>query len=371
MQRIHKIVDNTLITKPPLTLSPKPPKTPNRLKRKVPLTVCIASICNSSTIFGASDRMITSGDIEFEPDLDSLELPPLNYPLSVQRNNNTKIFGITSSVVAMTAGDSGLQAEIMGITHILIKAVIAKTPTQWLLVRDAVDAYAQAYEQAKSKRRQMQVFSKYGLDEAAFISTQVKMSRDFVLKVTGEIANFESTFVASYPIETIITGVDQEDGYVYPHIYTVIKSVGGDSITCNDSIGFSAIGSGARHAESQFMLAGHSRYASSPETLLLTYLAKKRSEVAPGVGKGTDMFTIGPNTGSFAMLSNIEDISMENIDTIYQSVKNGEDKVFKRAQKRMKKYIEEVFKLRAEKQQSQQQQITAQSDSSQPPAESS
>jgi hypothetical protein len=42
------------------------------------------------------------------------------------------------------------------------------------------------------------------------------------------------------------------------------------------------------------MLAGHSPFSSSPETLLLTYLAKKRSEIAPGVGKGTDMFIIGP-----------------------------------------------------------------------------
>ena len=48
----------------------------NKFKRKVPMTVCIAAICdNNTTILGACDRMMTSGDVEFEPALDSLTPP--------------------------------------------------------------------------------------------------------------------------------------------------------------------------------------------------------------------------------------------------------------------------------------------------------
>jgi hypothetical protein len=73
-------------------------------------------------------------------------------------------------------------------------------------------------------------------------------------------------------------------------------------VSCNDGIGFAAIGIGARHAESQIMLNKHSWNSPSVDSALLGYIAKKRSEVAPGVGEGTDVFTIGPVVGSLVIL---------------------------------------------------------------------
>src|SRR5215207_7140862 len=66
-------------------------------------------------------------------------------------------------------------------------------------------------------------------------------------------------------------------------------------LSCEDVVGFASVGSGSRHAESQMMLARHAWNADLDPTLLTTYLAKKRAEVAPGVGTETDMFMItGP-----------------------------------------------------------------------------
>ncbi len=60
------------------------------------------------------------------------------------------------------------------------------------------------------------------------------------------------------------------------------------------NIGFAAIGIGAEHAKSEFMFA---RFAPSAwflgSTVMLVYAAKRRAEVAPGVGKDTDLRVIG------------------------------------------------------------------------------
>ena len=304
------------------------------------MTVCIAAICQEkATILGACDRMMTAGDIEFEPDLDSLNKPsdsPLIY------NTNAKIFQLTTSIVAMTAGDSGLQAEVIASTRAKVSERISAEPQKWLDVKDAVDFYLESYNKAKAKRVHDFVFAPLGLDANTFLSRQHELNANFILDVTKRLQRFESDFQDMHGADTIITGIDTT-----PHIYRITKSLNGNDATCCDSIGFAAIGSGARHAESQFMLSGHNPHSDRDETLLLTYLAKKRSEIAPGVGKGTDMFVIGPGLGSFAMLANIQDFNMKEIDSIYKKMEQEQAKRFQAAKEKTKQYIAAMFAARA------------------------
>jgi len=72
---------------------------------------------------------------------------------------------------------------------------------------------------------------------------------------------------------------------------------------CEDQTAFVAIGSGGRHAESQFMLAKYSGGVPNAEALLLAYSAKRNAEIAPGVGAETDIFVIGPGVGVSSELS--------------------------------------------------------------------
>jgi hypothetical protein len=74
-------------------------KYPRKFKRKVPLTVCIAAICEGGIVLGACDKMMTAGDVEFEP--------------QAPTGRSMKVFPITNSIAVMTAGDSGLQSEIV------------------------------------------------------------------------------------------------------------------------------------------------------------------------------------------------------------------------------------------------------------------
>ena len=59
------------------------------------MTVCIAAICDEGTmVAGASDRMITAADIEFEPP-------------------QPKIWPLTNSIIAMYSGDTSFLTEVL------------------------------------------------------------------------------------------------------------------------------------------------------------------------------------------------------------------------------------------------------------------
>jgi hypothetical protein len=165
------------------------------------------------------------------------------------------------------------------------------------------------------------------------------MSKEFIDNITKELVNFQMPSIA-----TIICGIDMTG----PHIFTVSNEYSTCRVNCNDSVGFASVGSGSRHAESQFMLASHSRSSPLPETLLLTYSSKKRSEIAPGVGKGTDMFVIGPQLGSFAMLSGPKAIiDIQKLDEIDKRVEIRAKKSLIKAKNEANEYVEEIYKKRA------------------------
>ena len=63
------------------------------------------------------------------------------------------------------------------------------------------------------------------------------------------------------------------------------------------------------------MYAGHTRTATTAQALLNIFWAKKRAEVAPGVGSETDMFMVGPALGS---LTGIREEVIQQMERIYR-----------------------------------------------------
>lgn len=63
-------------------------------------------------------------------------------------------------------------------------------------------------------------------------------------------------------------------------------------ITQHDDVGFLSIGGGGIHSSAYFMQLPYKHHALYPSAVLTTFLAKKRAEIAPGVGSLTDMFLI-------------------------------------------------------------------------------
>jgi 20S proteasome alpha/beta subunit len=97
------------------------------------VTVCVAAICNDSAVVGAADRMITAGDVEFEPP-------------------QTKIEVITSSIAIMIAGDIAVHVEILNELRGQVAAEISATPTQWLSVKNVANWYYEHFQRARNSR---------------------------------------------------------------------------------------------------------------------------------------------------------------------------------------------------------------------------
>jgi 20S proteasome alpha/beta subunit len=222
------------------------------------MTVCIAAKCvnlsGQEIVVGASDRMLTAGDIEFEPPL-------------------TKIYGLASHAVAMISGDAADQAEIISAT----RRRLAQGPVAD--VRSIVNIYSEEYAAHRRRVASSHFLEPLGLDFPTLKNGSVEPSILSNLVTQLQTSRLHTS--------AIIAGVDG----IGSHIYVVEDP--GIPRFC-DNIGFAAIGYGQNHAESLFMFRQYSWQWTPDKALFLVYAAKKRAEVAPGVGRETDLFVILP-----------------------------------------------------------------------------
>ncbi|MEX0802560.1 MAG: hypothetical protein WD738_21175 [Pirellulales bacterium] len=221
------------------------------------MTVCIAAICQISIeqqiVIGAADHKVTAGDIQFEPDTQKIYY-----------------FNSHGGIIGLMAGDLAAQKEICD-------CVWYRQPQS---VREAVRFYCRELGEFNKRQAEQIVLAPLGLTMESFLQDQQRMSPDFAEQIRYDMRQERAE------IETIICGVDVSR---VAQIYTVEPD--GRS-SCNNSTGFTAIGDGANHALSQFMFARYTPRTLMSHALMLTYTAKKRAEVAPGVGRDTDLFFV-------------------------------------------------------------------------------
>lgn len=296
------------------------------------MTICVAAIGVNGLIIAAADRMKTGGDIEFEPRKN--ENPEMAW------GSGSKILPITTSITALTAGDSSLQAEILQHVYLDTSARIKSQPSEWWLVEDVAHLYVAHYDKIKRGRAASAILAPLGLDLETFLERQSTMSADLVASIARELQVYEMPGVL-----TIFVGVDPTASHIF--VTSNCNSENICRLTCSDTTGFAAIGSGARHALSQFMLAGYHRQAPTSETVFQTYLAKKRAEIAPGVGKETDMFTIGPELG---FSSFIRPEIMSEIDGIYRNYDRSEKALRKKASESAEAFEKKLIESRPKQQ---------------------
>ncbi len=277
------------------------------------MTVCVAAIAENSCVIGASDRMLTAGDVQFEP-------------------QQTKILRVTPSIAIMMAGDSGLQADIVQRLQPIVSELLADDEDALLPVVDVAEEYARLHTQARSKLASAAILAPLGLDSDTFLSRQKELAPRLVSQLSRELLNFDCPLV-----QTIIAGVDATG----PHLY----ALNGAAIMCRDAVGFAAIGAGYWHSDSYLMVAGHTRHRVFSDSLLATYAAKKRAEVAPGVGEATDMFMIGPAAGSYLPIG---DHVLATLSDIHRTMRAKQQEADDDAQNKVKKFVEGVIRTAAE-----------------------
>lgn len=224
------------------------------------MTVCIAALCTWAPpaqlmIVGSSDRLLTAGDIEFEPP-------------------QQKIYQFSRHIIALISGDAQAQISICDATRAHFST---SAPSS---VNELADVFAENLAIYRRRQAEYTFLKPLNLDQESFLSRQNELSPQLATALANDLLN------SRIEVETIIAGADNS-GY---HIFVVLDP---GIVKCSDSVGFAAIGIGQRHAESAFMLSRYSRQWQYQRALLLTYAAKKRAEVAPGIGVWTDFFFIG------------------------------------------------------------------------------
>jgi hypothetical protein len=278
------------------------------------VTVCVAAIYDGG-IIGASDRMLTAGDIEFEP-------------------NQTKILDLTNSITLLLAGDSALQMDILYRVRSDVRKRITDEPTNWWTVKEVAELYVHYYNDERRKRSANAFLAPLGLDHDSFIGRQQELAPELVTQLATELINFELPEVS-----TIFSGTD----LLGSHIYVA----NGADITCHDAVGFAAIGAGYWHADSQLMFGSHNKYRPFAESLMLVYSAKKRAEVAPGVGEATDMFVIDGLGGHTPVGYHV----LGELEKIYQTAQEEEKKIAEQAEKKAVQYVKEILTAATPKEQ--------------------
>jgi 20S proteasome alpha/beta subunit len=247
------------------------------------VTVCVATMCRLELegvvfplVIGTSDRMLTYGDVQFEP-----QAP--------------KIVRLAHSVAVMTAGDIGVHAEIISGVRVDVTEWIAANPGKAISVEDVARAYSRRYNELKVRRAEQAILAPLGLSAGAFLNGEV--AGELASELMEQMQRFREL-----GIEAIVGGVDS----LGAHIFTLDNG----RIYCADRVGFASVGAGYWHANSHLMGINHTATRAFPETLFHTFYAKRRAEIAPGVGTETDMFIAGAAVNGYmdvipAMLSGL------------------------------------------------------------------
>lgn len=272
------------------------------------MTICVAALYNNrQCVLAAADRMLTAGNIQFEPP-------------------QPKVAQATSSIAFLLAGDSTTQTVLCNRTQTIIDNAIRQSPDEWINVCDVAEAYGRFYASFKHEQATQALLAPFGLSGQNFIDNQQAMSPQLVQMLATEMLNFQLP-----PVQTLVVGVDSSGAHIY--------LVDNGHVSCHDSVGFAAIGSGTAHAQSQFMFSRFTPSSTFTRTLTLIYAAKKRAEVAPGVGVDTDLFLVGPQLGSFLT---IDPNHLGHLSNIYHQLRAQEQQAVKTAEESVHSYVEEI-----------------------------
>jgi 20S proteasome alpha/beta subunit len=229
--------------------------------RAKPLTVGIGAICeDGKSAVVAADKMVTFGA-----------------PMSLQTEPPTlkKIIHLTERTLLVFSGSTSDGEEIITGTMPAI-AVAPKQP-----ISHIAEAVRASY--AKHKQRRIEENILIPLLGADFKQFQALIAQSAASQLLQQVLGL----VSQHNLQTdlLVAGIDDSGA----HIFTITHP---GQLLPLATTGFGAIGSGAVHAGVRLSLGQHTQAASLVDTIYNVYEAKRASEVAPGVGKLTDLAVI-------------------------------------------------------------------------------
>ena len=244
------------------------------------MTICLALVCeNQKSIVAVADRMV------------SVEFLYLEF-----EQQTRKIDQIGGTFVALTSGDA------LGHTNIIREATEEISKMSQPTVLEVASEVEERFIQHRQSLAEKSVLRRVGLDYTTFLQQQSNLTPELISALMSEYQAVE------LEIEVLVAGIDTSGAHLYQ-----INDPG--IATCFDSIGYGAIGSGLPHAEGFLAEADYFPLISLNRAIWLAYVAKRRSERAPGVGSSyTDVLTIREGSG----VGFLNAASMDNLALMYQ-----------------------------------------------------
>lgn len=225
------------------------------------MTVCLGALCADTDGTGpravvvASDRMITLGGLtEFEHDV-------------------PKVAAISDKIVALMAGDAVRGSRLM---RELRRGIPAGPST----VEQVANVAAMMYARHRQQQLDTELFIPRGITMQQYYGSMQQMLPQLV----GAIDQYMLGF--NYGTDFLLAGVDDGGAHLF--------SLGNPGGAASDleMVGFHAIGSGFLHALQSMIGFAHTPHRTLQETVFAVFASKRRAEVAPGVGKETDMLIV-------------------------------------------------------------------------------
>jgi hypothetical protein len=267
------------------------------------VTICVAALAGSSMIVAASDRTLTVSGIY-----------TVKSPLA-------KWWKVTDTIIAMLSGDMDFQWEILQALQSDLNA--GKPWPEWQ-VREVANLYRKHYDAACGRIAEQEILSKARLDFPALHRGR-HLPASLVTNLTQKLDSM------TYPdAGVLIVGRDATGHH--------ICQVEDGNLVGRDASGHASTGIGARHADSTFALWEHGPVTPLADTLFITYLAKKRAEIAPMVGRDTDMFIIA-DQNAVDLHADVQTA----LEARYQAFKRQEDKAGQQARTRMQEWVDKFL----------------------------
>lgn len=220
----------------------------------------------------AADRMVTlAGFMEFE-------------------HANPKMAHVSPYAVVLIAGDTLLGTRLA--TDVC--ATMAGTNPPLAAIASAL---SQHYAATRQTVMEEQLLKPRGLDLGSYYGRHATLNSQITMMLDQRLSEF------NLGVELLLTGIDSDGAHIYS-----IHNPGGPELQ-HDVIGYGAIGSGAIHANQSMIGFGHHATVPFRDALYRTYAAKRRAEVAPGVGRDTDLIVISAEGTRMLDEEQIEELS--------------------------------------------------------------
>ena len=272
-----------------------------------PMTVCIGAICeNGKAIVVASDRMVTFG-----------------HPINVQTEPGIKkIIELTDTSVALISGSVADGEEIISNSKQEVLSLPKKN------ISDIAQVVRKRYSELKKFRVQDTILRPLlGTDFDGFQRLVAGSASSQVLQqILGLISQH------NLQLDILIAGSDDTGC----HLWLVTHP---GQLICLDTLGYTSIGSGNIHANIRLSIGYQSKNLSITETLYNVYEAKREAEIAPGVGKGTDIALIKDSKTVF-----FDDSFLNLIEKSHKKKPMLEDSEIKIIKAGWEKYVTTVTK---------------------------